>query len=260
MAPEPLPILLLHGFPQDSRCWNEVAPPLRDAGHDVIAPDLRGASPNNRPPERAAYRLPALVDDVLRIAEEHRADRFHLVGHDWGGALGWAVAAEHPERVASFVSVCTPHPAAMVWSLPRSTQALRSAYVGFFNVPVVAEAVLRVTLRRMLEASGCPGPYADHYAEINRERARLTAALNWYRGVRPGDLSGVGPSPVPTRFVWANGDVALGRAAAEATARFVTGPYRFDEIDGGHWVPETRGADLARRILDHVGSAARTNA
>ena len=65
---------------------------------------------------------------------------------------------------------------------------------------------------------------------------------------------------MPTRFVWPNGDFALGRVAAEATARYVTGPYEFDEIEGGHWVPETRGADLARRILDHLDSAARTNA
>ena len=260
MPPEPLPVLLLHGFPQDSRCWNEVAPPLRDAGHDVIAPDLRGASPNNRPQARSAYRLPVLVDDVLRIAEEHKADRFHLVGHDWGGALGWAVAAQHPDRVASFTSVSTPHPAAMVWSMTRSTQALRSSYVGFFNVPVLAETVLRVTLRHMLKSSGCPDAYADHYADINRDRARLTGALNWYRGVRPGDLSGIGPSPVPTQFVWGNKDFALGRAAAERTAEHVTGPYRFDEVDGAHWLPETMGADLARRILDHAGSAARTGA
>lgn len=260
MPSEALPVLLLHGFPQDSRCWNEVGPPLRDAGHEVVAPDLRGASPNNRPRERSAYRLPALVDDVLRLADEHRADRFHLVGHDWGGALGWAVAARHPERVASFTSVSTPHPAAMVWSLARSTQALRSAYVGLFNVPVLAESVLRFTLRRMLAMSGCPDTYADHYAEINRDRSRLTGALNWYRGVRPGDLTGIGPSPVPTLFVWGNGDPALGRVAAEATARYVTGTYRFDEVDGGHWLPETMGADLARRILAHVDDAARTEA
>ena len=257
MPPE-LPILLLHGFPQDSRCWNEVAPPLRDAGHDVITPDLRGASPNNRPRDRAAYRLPALVEDVLRIADEHKADRFHLVGHDWGGALGWAVAAEHPDRVASWTSISTPHPAAMVQSLARSTQALRSSYVGLFNVPVVAEAVLRFTLRPMLRASGCPRAYADHYADANRERARLTGALNWYRGVRPGDLRAIGASTVPTQFLWGNKDFALGRKAAELTAAHVTGPYRFEEVDGGHWLPETMGADLARRILDHVGNAART--
>ena len=260
MAPDPLPVLLLHGFPQDSRCWNEVAPPLREAGHDVIAPDLRGASPDNRPQDPGAYRLPALVDDVLRIAEEHNADRFHLVGHDWGGALGWAVAARHPERVASFTSVSTPHPAAMVWALTRSTQALRSSYVGLFQVPVVAETVLRLTLRRLLKVSGCPDPYADHYADVNRDRPRLTGALNWYRGVRPGELGGIGPSPVPTLFVWGNQDFALGRTAAERTAHHVTGPYRFDEVDEAHWIPETRGADLARRILDHVGTAARTAA
>ena len=259
MSPEPLPMLLLHGFPQDSRCWNEVGPALRDAGHDVIAPDLRGASPNNRPQDRSAYRLPRLVADVLRIADEHNADRFHLVGHDWGGALGWAVAAQHPDRVASFTSVSTPHPAAMVRALTRSTQALRSSYVGLFNVPVVAESVLRFALRPMLKASGCPAPYADHYAEINRDRSRLTGALNWYRGVRPGDLTGIGASAVATLFVWGNKDFALGRVAAEGTASFVTGRYRFDEVDGGHWLPETMGADLARRILDHVGSAARTS-
>ena len=127
-------------------------------------------------------------------------------------------------------------------------------------MPVVAETVLRVTLRRMLMSSGCPSAYADHYAEINKDRSRLTGALNWYRGARPGDLGGIGPSTVPTRFVWGNKDVALGRAAAERTAAHVTGPYRFDEVDAGHWLPETMGADLARRILDHVGTAARTNA
>ena len=256
--PPVLPVLLLHGFPQDARCWNEVAPRLREAGHEVIAPDLRGASPGNRPLEGSAYRMPARVADVVRIAEEHHADRFHLVGHDWGGALGWAVAASHADRVASFVSVSTPHPAAMVRSLTRSTQALRSSYVGLFNVPVVAEAVLRFALRPMLRSSGCPSTYADHYAEINRDRSRLTGALNWYRGVRPADLRDVGPSTVPTRFVWGNKDFALGRVAAEATSDHVTGPYRFDEVDGGHWLPETMGPELADRILDHIDSTART--
>lgn len=239
------PILLLHGFPQDSRCWTEVAPALRDAGHDVITPDLR---------RRRG------VDDVLCIAEDHKADRFHVVGHDWGGALGWEVAATHPERVASLTSVSTPHPAALVRSLTRSAQALRSSYVGLFKVPVLAEAVLWATLRPLLRATGCPKPYADHYAAIHRDRARLSGALSWYRGVGPHDLERIGPSAVPTLFVWGNKDAALGRVAAEATSDFVTGPYRFDEVDGGHWLPETMGADLARRILDHVGAAARTAA
>jgi pimeloyl-ACP methyl ester carboxylesterase len=258
--PELLPVLLLHGFPQDHTCWDAVAPVLRDAGHQVVAPDLRGADPANRPEGRSSYRLPLLVADVVRIADAHGFGRFHLAGHDWGGALGWAVAAEHPDRVASWTSVSTPHPAAMVWSLTRSTQALRSSYVGLFNLPVVAEQVLQLTLPRMLRTSGCPDRFAEHYVRINRDRSRLTGALNWYRGVGPGDLGRIAPSPVPTLFVWGNRDFALGRTAAEATARFVAGPYRFEEVDAAHWLPETLGADLGRRILDHAASAARTSA
>src|SRR5699024_10080215 len=103
------PILLLHGFPQTSSCWRRVRPALVEAGLRVIAPGLRGYSPDARPLDPAAYRIEILVDDVLALADHFGARRFHLVGHDWGGALAWHLAGRHPERIRTLTVLSTPH-------------------------------------------------------------------------------------------------------------------------------------------------------
>jgi pimeloyl-ACP methyl ester carboxylesterase len=104
------PVLLLHGFPQTAACWTELAEALADAGYRVLAPDQRGYSPGARPAAVRDYRMPELVADVLAVADRAGARRFHVVGHDWGGAVAWHLAARHPERVATLTAVSTPHP------------------------------------------------------------------------------------------------------------------------------------------------------
>jgi pimeloyl-ACP methyl ester carboxylesterase len=60
---------------------------------------------------------------------------------------------------------------------------------------------------------------------------------------------------VPTRYVWSTGDLALGRVAAESTAEWVAGRYRFDVLDGvSHWIPEEAPEDLNRLLLEHLSS------
>jgi pimeloyl-ACP methyl ester carboxylesterase len=190
------------------------------------------------------------------MARDLGRERFHVVGHDWGGAVAWALAAGHPERVASVAVVSTPHPRAAFEALPRSLQALRSSYVAFFALPALPEAVLLAgrgaVLRRMLRGSGLPADRADAYVAAMREPGALTGALAWYRAARPGDLA-VGDVTVPTLYVWSPGDVALGGTAARRTAAHVTGPYRFEVLDGApHWIPETRGRELSALLLDHL--------
>src|ERR1700761_7847998 len=80
-------VILLHGFPQDRRCWESVTPALAGEGYRVLAPDLRGYSPGARPAARSAYRNSQLAADVLALADAAGAERFHLAGHDW--ALPW---------------------------------------------------------------------------------------------------------------------------------------------------------------------------
>ena len=89
------PVLLLHGFPQSRHTWRDVLPTLAAAGFHAVAPDQRGYSPGVRPAEVDAYATPRLVADVLDIADALDAERFHLVGHDWGGQVAWLTAAHH---------------------------------------------------------------------------------------------------------------------------------------------------------------------
>ena len=252
-------VVFLHGFPQASATWSPYLPRFAAAGFRAVAPDLRGYAATARPATVREYGLDRLVADVLAVADAVGADRFHLVGHDWGGVIGWALAASHPHRLHSLTAVSTPHPKALVASLGRSLQAARSWYVGFFQLPQVPERLLSAgngaLLRRALRGSGLPGADADAYADAMLEPGTLSAALGYYRALRSGRGLDVGRVCVPTLLVWGTGDVALGPVAARSTGRYVDGPFRFEELDGaGHWIPETRVDQLSALVLDHLRS------
>jgi pimeloyl-ACP methyl ester carboxylesterase len=83
------PIVLLHGFPESKESWDGVIPQLAAAGHRVLAPDQRGYSPRARARGRRAYRLRELAADIIAMVDAAAIDRFHVAGHDWGGAVAW---------------------------------------------------------------------------------------------------------------------------------------------------------------------------
>ena len=247
------PVVLLHGFPQHAGCWDAVSRELVEAGFRTVALDQRGYSPGARPPGRRAYALSEAAADVLALLDELGADRAHVVGHDWGGAVGWRLAATAPARLSSLTSVSTPHPRALVRSLLTSDQALRSWYMALFQLPVLPEWLLRAAdgrlLRAMLRGTGAA---KRDYVERIREEGALTAALNWYRAI-PFDPGADGPVDTPTLYVWGARDPALGPAAAAATARYVTGPYTFVRLPrAGHWIPEREPAALLEPLLAHL--------
>ena len=86
-------VVLLHGFPQQNVSWEQIIPLLTAKGYRCLAPNQRGYSPRARPPRRRDYRAKELVRDVLALIDADGADRVHLVGHDWGAAVAWSVAA-----------------------------------------------------------------------------------------------------------------------------------------------------------------------
>jgi pimeloyl-ACP methyl ester carboxylesterase len=251
------PVVLLHGFPQHAGSWDRVVPGLHGAGLRTLAPDQRGYSPAARPRGRRAYVVRELVDDVRALLDTAGLERAHVVGHDWGAMVAWALAAWHPERVSSLTAVSVPHPAAFTRSFLTSTQGLRSAYMAFFQLPGVPEALLTrgngAFLRDTLVRAGLPRADAEDTVARLRPAGALTAALNWYRALPLGASDPVGRVRVRTLHVWSDRDGFLGQAGTEATAQYVTGPYRLEVLPGvPHWVPETAGDRLAELVTAHV--------
>jgi pimeloyl-ACP methyl ester carboxylesterase len=255
------PVLLLHGFPQTSQSWAAVTPRLAEAGLRTYAPDQLGYCPGARPAEVDAYSMPNLAQvtaDLMTAMDVPRAD---VVGHDWGANVAWTLAAWHPDRVRSLTAVSVPHPTAYTVAYRVDPeQKERSAYIRLFWQPGKAEEVLLADdarrLRRMLHGdgdTGVPAEAVDEYVSVLSAPGALTAALNWYRAMS-SDIR-VDPVEVPTTYVWSDGDVAIGRTAAEACAEYVTGDYRFVELPGvTHWIPEQAPDQLAAAILDRIAS------
>jgi pimeloyl-ACP methyl ester carboxylesterase len=105
--PNGLPIILLHGFPDDVRAYDDVVPPLLRAGYRTLAPYLRGHGPTRfRDPgaPRMAEQA-ALGQDVIDFADALKVPRFAVTGYDWGGRAAAIVAALHPGRVRGAVLV-----------------------------------------------------------------------------------------------------------------------------------------------------------
>jgi pimeloyl-ACP methyl ester carboxylesterase len=254
------PVVLLHGFPQDARAWDRMAPVLHGAGLRTLAADQRGYSPMARPRGRAAYKPRELVHDVLALLDAAGLDRAHVVGHDWGAVVAWALAGWHPDRVRTLTALSVPHPGAMAKAMLTSDQALRSAYMAAFQVPALPELTLLAAggapLHRMLRRSGLPEDLAAHYVARMREPGALTAALNWYRALPWHARDPVGRVRVPTLHVWSTEDAFLGRAATEATARFCGEDYRLEVLDGvPHWIPELAAEQVGELVVAHVRTA-----
>jgi pimeloyl-ACP methyl ester carboxylesterase len=127
------PVLLLHGFPETSRMWDPLMERLTSEGYRCLAPDQRGYSPGARPADVDAYRYECLVDDVCALAAAADMRRFHLVAHDWGAGVGWALLSIEPSTVATFSTLSVPHYRAFVeavWADPE--QALYRNIMDLF--------------------------------------------------------------------------------------------------------------------------------
>lgn len=257
------PVLALHGFPQRGSSWAAVAEVLSANGYRTIAPDQRGYSPGARPTGRRAYGLGEITEDALAVIDDlvGPSARVHVVGHDWGAAVAWRLAARHPQRVRSLTAVSVPPPSAFLRSLLTTRQAFASWYMLALQLPALPERLLGARGRpfsprfvELLRRGGQSRAAAERDAAGLADPAALTAAINWYRGmIAESPLATDPPVAVPTLFVWSDGDVALTRQSTELVHRHVTGPFRFVELRGvSHWIPDEAPDQLAALLLEHL--------
>jgi pimeloyl-ACP methyl ester carboxylesterase len=250
-------VVLLHGFPQTARSWDAVCPRLHERGYRTLRFDQRGYAPGARPRGRWAYRMTELVADVVALVKAAGGGPVHLVGHDWGGAVAWSMAAQQPALIRTLTAVSVPHPRALLRSMITSNQALRSYYMALFQVPGLIEHFFRRQPKRARWALRNSGMTREQARAVEAEivdSGALTGGLNWYRALflsRP-----VGKVSTPTTYVWSTGDIALGRRGAELTEKYTTGPYRFEILDGSHWIPEQQAERLSEIIVDRAAGVA----
>jgi pimeloyl-ACP methyl ester carboxylesterase len=245
------PVLLAHGWPDAGDLWRHQEPALAGAGYRVITPDLRGFGASGKPTDVAAYSAPALVGDVIGVLDALGIERAHIVGHDWGAAIGWMTAAMAPDRVASLSALSVGHPGSFATAGLRQRE--KSWYMLLFQFTDVAERWLSADDFRNLR-EWCGHPDIEPVLDRLRDPAALTASLGPYRAIlAPPTLVAppveLPPITVPVMGVWSSGDIALTEESMTGSARFVRAPWRYERIDGaGHWMqldaPDTVNALL----------------
>ena len=247
------PVLLLHGFPQTSHCWRLLTPHL--SAYRCLLLDQRGYSPGARPSDPEAYRLPRMVADAVGVLDALGIAKAHVIGHDFGAAVGWQLGARHPDRVATLTILSVPHPRAMIEALRSDPdQRARSQYMRTFAQPGYDEALL-ADEATALRAFFSDAVDVEPIVAAASEPGALASWLAWYPGQRLEDLGDTPVVPVPTLHVWSDGDQALGPQATYATKDWVSGPYRLEVLEGvSHWVPEEAADRVGPLLREHLSA------
>jgi pimeloyl-ACP methyl ester carboxylesterase len=265
-------LLFLHGFPEGAFVWDELlmhfARPENGA-YRCVAPNLRGYELSSAPAEVKDYRAKFLVQDILALIDiecgEHPLAA--LVAHDWGGAVAWNVANQHPERMQQLVIINSPHPAPFLKAMQSDpAQQAASAYMNFLVQPDAAAqlsaqgfAPLFGFLRgdkdqlsgtHSLAAKTAPWLTADiedQYRFVWNQG--LDGGLNYYRAsplrpatstedlisdmVLPPDILRIN---VPTLVLWAQDDIALRPCLTEGLNEHVPDLTLVPIENATHWV------------------------
>lgn len=248
-------VLFLHGFPDTGEVWRHQVPALAEAGFRTVVPDLRGRGRSDRPGAVEAYALSELIADASGILDVLEIERAHVVGHDWGAALAWALAALAPQRVEKLVVMSVGFPGAV---RPDRQMLEQGWYRLLFLFPEAEDVLLRddAYLLRILIAGA---PDADRYLDLLTDRAALTAGLNWYRANSPvanlpgADAPRLPPVAAPTFGLYGGRDPYLTERAMLASERFVTGGWRYRRVAGaGHWLQLDQPDRVNDLLLDFL--------
>ncbi len=279
-------LLFLHGFPEAAFVWDTLLEHFarpEHGGYRCLAPNLRGYERSSAPLETAAYRAKPLLQDLRELVQMITADSptpgqlAGLVAHDWGGALAWGFAAQHPAMLQRLVIVNAPHPATFQRELASSpAQQASSAYMNFLARPDAAALLAENDFARLwpfftnMAAHSGPNAWLD---EPMRERYRavwrqgLAGPCAYYAAspLRPPSPNDAGAAAVqvprdkaavnqPTLVIWGLGDTALPEALLDGLDDFVP-DLRIERVPGAtHWIVHEQPARLAALIGGFLGT------
>lgn len=247
--------VLLHGFPETNKSWQETSEILNTQGYRTFAVNQRGYSLGAQPTSRRDYRGSALLEDVNALLDIIQQP-VYLVGHDWGAVVAWDVAQRYPEKIKHLITISVPHKAAFMKAMLTSNQLFKSYYMGLFQLPKIPELLFekvpQIGLALLKDSGMTEQQLKDFQQEIVNEK-RLSTALNWYRGLPfSSNKNLLKPITVPTLFIWGKHDSAIGPKGVEYNKNYVHAPYKEVIMDATHWIPVQNAKELSQYILDVV--------
>ncbi len=250
------PVLLLHGWPQHWYEWRHLMPALADR-HRVLAMDLRGFGWSDAP--RRGYEKENLASDVLAVLDELGLERVKLVGHDWGGWVGFLLCLRAPERFDRYLALNIPTPwIQMRKALPHSW---RLVYQQLILAPWIGYLAHRSGrfVRLALRAGGADPSFWDErtlsiFADSLAERSRAKAAVQMYRVFNLRELVPILRGryadkrlTVPTRMLFGTDDAAIHTDLLEGYEPHVD-DMEIELVPGcGHFIADERPELVAER-------------
>ncbi|MBD8016793.1 alpha/beta fold hydrolase [Planococcus wigleyi] len=253
-------VVLLHGFPEFWFGWKNQIQPLAEKGYRVVAPDQRGYNLSDKPEGIDNYTVDHLRDDVIGIIEHFKKESAIVIGHDWGGAVAWHLAATHPEYVDKLIVLNIPHPKAMPRVLKKNPlQWMKSSYIAFFQLPNLPEKALGMgefkTMQQSIEQTSKKNTFSPHEMEQYKaawsQSDALTAMLNWYRAIRRGSFRQIPETKikVPVRIIWGLGDQFLSPMLAKESMSFCEEVNLAFVGEATHWIQHEQ-PDIVNRLID----------
>jgi pimeloyl-ACP methyl ester carboxylesterase len=255
-------MLMLHGFPEFWYSWRYQIPEFAKY-FKVVALDLRGYNDSDKPKDKLAYVMDEFVKDVEGVIKGLGYEKCVLVGHDWGGAIAWNFAYQHPDMLERLIILNLPHPAKFSQGLRTPQQILRSSYIFFFQLPWLPELTLQASNYKAIERT-LKGMAVDKstfsQADINAYKdaaakpGALTAMLNYYRNVFQQRIlkENWDILEVPTLMIWAEKDTALGKELTYGTEAYVK-DFQIQYIANcSHWVQQEQPNLVNQYIRDFL--------
>jgi len=216
------PILLLHGFPDSRKLWEEMIPLFVNSGYQVIAPDMRGFGDSPLLPNKEDYKVELVIGDLIQLLDDLGIQApVHLLSHDWGAVIAWCMAINHPDRVKSMVPVSVGHP--MSYARAGLLQKWKGRYVIGFQLRGLAE--------RWMSKDDF---LSDSLTGVWNKRCK-----------------------VPTLGIWGSDDSMLTEDQMVNSEHYMDGPWSYQRLIGGHWIPLEQPDVLFNVVYDWHKSLAR---
>ncbi|MFP3359079.1 alpha/beta hydrolase [Planococcus sp. SIMBA_143] len=256
-------VVLLHGFPEFSYGFHHQMEELAASGYRVAVPDQRGYHLSDKPEQIEDYTINKLSDDIAGLIEAFGETSAIVIGHDWGGAVAWHLAASKPEYVKKLIAINIPHPTAMPRVFMKNPlQWLKSSYMAFFQLPEVPEKLMAAndfeSMKQAMKGTARPDAFTDQelerYKDAWSQPGALTGMLNWYRAIRKGSLLQMPKAPLrmPVRIIWGLGDQFLSPMLATESLKFCENAELVWVGEATHWVHHEQPEIVNRLIKEFL--------